>query len=163
MKLAHSRVVLNVDDNEPSLYAKSRILRRAGFEVLEASDGATALQLVADRQPQLVLLDVQLPDISGLEVCRRIKSDPATRRIPVLHISATHVSETDQQIGMEHGAEIYLVEPVAPEELITVVRTLLRLRHTEVGLAASEERLRLATESAGLGTCDIDLRTGDAV
>jgi len=163
MKLAPAPTVLNVDDNEPALYAKTRILRRAGFQVLEAPDGATALRLVAQAMPQLVLLDVQLPDVSGLEVCRRIKSDPATRRIPVLHISATHVSETDQQVGMESGAEIYLVEPLAPEELITVVRTLLRLRQTEVGLAASEERLRLATESAGFGTCDIDLRTGNAV
>jgi PAS domain S-box-containing protein len=163
VKPTPSSTILNVDDNEPALYAKTRILRRAGFHVLEARDGTTALRLVAQAMPQLVLLDVQLPDVSGLEVCRRIKSDPATRRIPVLHISATHVSETDQQIGMESGAEIYLVEPLAPEELITVVRTLLRLRQTEAGLAASEERLRLATESAGFGTCDIDLRTGNAV
>jgi len=155
--------VLNVDDNEPALYAKTRILRRAGFTVLEASDGTTALELVASEAPELVLLDVQLPDISGLDVCRRIKSDPATRRIPVLHISATHVTEADQQVGMESGAEIYLVEPLAPEELITVVRTLLRLRHTEAGLAASEERLRLATESAGLAMWDVDMRTGSAV
>jgi PAS domain S-box-containing protein len=163
MKLAAAATILNVDDNEPALYAKTRILRRAGFQVLEAQDGATALRLVAQSMPQLVLLDVQLPDVSGLEVCRRIKSDPVTRRIPVLHISATHISETDQQVGMESGAEIYLVEPLAPEELITVVRTLLRLRQMEAGLAASEERLRLATESAGFGTCDIDLRTGNAV
>ena len=163
MNLSTINSILNVDDNEPSLYAKTRVLRRAGFDVLEARDGATALQLVAQKMPHMVLLDVALPDISGLEVCRRIKSDPVTRRIPVLHISATHVSEADQQVGMEHGAEIYLVEPIAPEELITVVRTLLRLRQTEVGLAASEERLRLATESAGFGTCDIDVRTGHAV
>jgi PAS domain S-box-containing protein len=158
-----SPTVLNVDDSEPALYAKTRILRRAGFTVLEASDGTTALELVASKAPELVLLDVQLPDISGLDVCRRIKSDPATRRIPVLHISATHVTEADQQVGMESGAEIYLVEPLAPEELITVVRTLLRLRQTEAGLAASEERLRLATESAGLATWDVDMRTGSAV
>ena len=163
MNLSATNTVLNVDDNEPSLYAKTRILRRAGFEVLEAQDGTTALRLVAQKMPHIVLLDVALPDISGLEVCRRIKTDPVTRRIPVLHISATHVSEADQQVGMDNGAEIYLVEPLAPEELITVVRTLLRLRQTEVGLAASEERLRLATESAGFGTCDIDLRTGNAV
>jgi PAS domain S-box-containing protein len=163
MKLTLSQTVLNVDDNEPALYAKSRILRRAGFDVLEAQDGATALRLVAEEMPQLVLLDVKLPDMSGLEVCRRIKTDPATRRIPVLHISATHVSEKDQQVGMESGADIYLVEPLGPEELITVVRTLLRLRQTEVGLAASEERLRLATESAGFATWDVDLRTGNAV
>lgn len=158
-----SPTVLNVDDNEPALYAKTRILRRAGFTVFEASDGTTALELVASKAPELVLLDVQLPDISGLDVCRRIKSDPITRRIPVLHISATHITEADQQVGMESGAEIYLVEPLAPEELITVVRTLLRLRRSEAGLAASEERLRLATESAGLATWDVDLRTGSAV
>ena len=163
MKLTFSHSVLNVDDNEPALYAKSRILRRAGFDVLEAKDGATALRLVAEKMPQLVLLDVKLPDMSGLDVCRRIKTNPATRRIPVLHISATHVSEKDQQVGMESGADIYLVEPLGPEELITVVRTLLRLRQTEVGLAASEERLRLATESAGFATWDVDLRTGKAV
>lgn len=163
MKMLPSPVVLNVDDNEPGLYAKSRILKRAGFTVIEARDGATAMALVARESPQLVLLDVQLPDISGLEICRRIKSDPATRRIPVLHISATHVTEADQKVGMESGAEIYLVEPLAPEELITVVRTLLRLRQSEAGLAASEQRLRLATESAGLATMDIDMRTGDAV
>ena len=155
--------VLNVDDNEPGLYAKTRILRRAGFTVLEAGNGTTALDLVASQSPDLVLLDVQLPDISGLDVCRRIKNDPATRRTPVLHISATHITEADQQVGMESGADIYLVEPIAPEELITVVRTLLRLRHTEAGLAASEERLRLATESAGLATWDVDTRTGSAV
>ena len=163
MKLPSSHVVLNVDDNEPALYAKSRILQRAGFDVLEARDGATALRIVAENAPHLVLLDVQLPDISGLEVCRRIKGDPATRRTPVLQISATHVTEADQQVGMESGAEIYLVEPLAPEELITVVRTLLRLRQTEAGLAASEERLRLATESAGIATWDVDVRTGHAV
>ena len=83
--------VLNVDDNEPGLYAKTRILRRAGFTVLEAGNGTTALDLVASQSPDLVLLDVQLPDISGLDVCRRIKNDPATRRTPVLHISATHI------------------------------------------------------------------------
>jgi PAS domain S-box-containing protein len=155
--------VLNVDDNEPALYAKTRILRRAGFSVIEARDGTTALDLVATQSPELVLLDVQLPDVSGIEVCRRIKNDPATRRIPVLHISATHITEADQQVGMESGAEIYLVEPLAPEELITVVRTLLRLRRSEAGLAASEERLRLATDSAGLATWDVDMRTGSAV
>ena len=100
--------VLNVDDNEPGLYAKTRILRRAGFTVLEAGNGTTALDLVASQSPDLVLLDVQLPDISGLDVCRRIKNDPATRRTPVLHISATHITEADQQVGMKpHQPEVF--------------------------------------------------------
>ena len=163
MKPSHPQVVLNVDDNEGALLAKTRILRRAGFEVVEARDGASALALVAEKSPQLVLLDVELPDMSGLDVCRRIKSDIATRRTPVLHISSAPVSDIDEQVALDSGAEIYLVEPLAPEELITVVRTLLRLRQTEAGLAASEERLRLATESAGIATWEVDMRSGTAL
>jgi len=106
---------------------------------------------------------VQLPDISGLEVCRRIKSAPETRRMPVLHISATYTTEADRLISAQSGADIFLVEPVGPEELITVVRTLIRLRSTEIGLAESEARLRLAVEGAQIATWDMDLRSGNAV
>ena len=116
-----------------------------------------------ERNPALVLLDVQLPDISGLEVCRRIKSNPDTRRLPVLHISATYTTEADREISAKSGADIFLVEPVGPEELITVVRTLLRLRTTEQGLADSETRLRLAAEGAQIATWDMDLRSGHSV
>jgi PAS domain S-box-containing protein len=154
--------ILNVDDNPAGLYAKSRILRRAGFEVIEAANGEQALRMVQSAGPSLVLLDVQLPDITGIEVCRRIKTSSATRHLPVLHISATYVAEEVQAISAESGADIYLVEPVAPEELITVVRTLLRLRSTEMGLADSEARLRLAIDQAEIATWDIDLGTGAA-
>ena len=92
--------VLNVDDNEIGRYTKSRILKQAGFEVLEAVNGAEALEAVRERQPQLVLLDLQLPDVSGFEVCRRIKSDPATARIPVLHITATAATNTGTVSGL---------------------------------------------------------------
>jgi PAS domain S-box-containing protein len=156
-------VVLNVDDNPASLYAKSRTLRRAGFHVLEATNGEDALQIVDREAPSLVLLDVQLPDMSGLEVCRRIKAAPATYLLPVLHISATYKSDLIKEESQESGADIYLVEPVSGEELITVVRTLLRLRRSELGLAESETRLRLATEGAQIATWDLDLRTGEAV
>lgn len=155
--------VLNVDDDDVSRDAKTRILRRARFDVFEAPDGASALRLVASHRPRLVLLEVRLPDMSGNDVCRRIKADPGTKRIPVLSISSTPGSDADERLAIESGADIYLVEPLEPGELISVVRTLLRLRETEAGLAESEERLRLATDSAGLGTCDIDLRNGNAV
>jgi PAS domain S-box-containing protein len=152
--------IVNVDDNPAGLYAKSRILKAAGFNVVEAGNGTDALRLVREHLPSLVLLDVQLPDISGLEVCRRIKNDPVTHGMLVLHISATYTTDQDQLVSIESGADIYLVEPVGPEELITVVRTLLRLRRTELGLAESEERLRLATEGSGIATWELDLRTG---
>ncbi len=155
-------LLLNVDDNVIGRYGRTRILRDAGFEVVEGGTGAEALELLHSRHPQLVLLDIQLPDVNGFEVCRRIKGDPATQHIPVLHISATYDEASGETVSLESGADIFLAEPVEPTELITVVRTLLRLRTTEIGLAESEERMRLATEGAGIGTWDIDLRTGTA-
>ncbi len=154
--------ILNVDDNEIGRYTKSRVLRQAGFEVIEASSGAEALRAVRDERPQLVLLDIQLPDLSGFEICRRIKSDPLTSRMPVLHITATGNPEESEIGSLESGADIFLAQPVEAQELITVVRTLLRLQTTELGLADSEERMRLATEGAGIATWDIDLRDGSA-
>ena len=73
--------ILNVDDDEAGRYAKSRILKRAGYNVIESATGAAALKLVLSEQPQLVLLDVMLPDINGLDVCRSIKHDPSTAHI----------------------------------------------------------------------------------
>lgn len=153
-------LLLNVDDHPEGRYGKTRILEEAGFSVIEAASGGEALQLVREHAPQLVLLDIQMPDIDGLEVCRRLKGDPGTQHIPVLHISATYDEMQGETISMESGGDIFLAEPVEPLELVTVVRTLLRLRMTEVGLAESDERLRLATEGAGIATWDIDLRTG---
>jgi PAS domain S-box-containing protein len=155
--------ILSVDDNPANRYVRSRALREAGFQVIEAGTGQAALDAVAARMPDLVLLDMKLPDISGLEVCRRIKQDPRTRRIPVVHISVTYVTEGAEATSLDAGADIYLAEPVGSHEIASAVRTLLRLRETETGLAAAEERLRLATESAGIATWDIDMASGDAV
>jgi len=123
--------VLNVDDDEGGRYAKSRILRRAGYQVVEAGNGADTLRLVKEAAPQLVLLDVMLPDISGLEVCRAIKTDPASAHIMVLQISATHVTGADRIQGLEGGADTYLTEPVEAGELLATVKALLRLYNRE--------------------------------
>jgi PAS domain S-box-containing protein len=154
--------ILNVDDNEIGRYAKSRILKQAGFEVIEAANGAEALRAVKEARPQLVLLDIQLPDMSGFEIARRIKGDPLTARVPVLHITATGNQEESEIGSQQSGADIFLAQPFEPQELITVVRTLIRLHTSEVGLAESEERMRLATEGAGIATWDIDLRDNSA-
>src|SRR5262249_6429615 len=85
-------LVLVVDDNEAKLYRASRVLRGAGFEVLEARTAADALRIAREQAPRLVVLDVKLPDINGWEVCRRLKGDPTTAAILVLQLSASYVS-----------------------------------------------------------------------
>src|SRR3569833_1995085 len=85
--------ILNVDDTEAMRYQKPRDLRAAGYEVVEAGTGARALQLVRELLPDLILMDDKLPDISGIEVCRQSKSDPASGRIPVILVSASFITE----------------------------------------------------------------------
>jgi PAS domain S-box-containing protein len=156
-------LILNVDDAPAHRYAKTRILQHAGYEVVEAGTGAKALELVNELRPDLVLLDLNLPDMNGMEVCSTIKATRLGSRMPVVHISATSVGAEYETASLEHGADVYLPEPVEPQTLLTVVGVLLRLRRTEAGLAQSEERMRLATEAAGIATWEIDLDTGMAV
>ena len=136
--------ILNVDDNAAIRYARSRILRRAGFDVREAPTGDAALKAALDDRPQLVLLDVNLPDISGLEVCRQIKSNPTTSAITVLHVSATARTDSEQYKALENGADGYLVEPVAPELLISTIRAFMRVRMAEAEQARLVEELKRA-------------------
>ena len=126
-----SATILNVDDNTANRYVKSRVLRAAGFTVVEAGTGGDALRLADERDPDLVLLDVRLPDISGIEVCRRLRTERGTQRIPIIQISATHLTAQDEAQALDAGADIYLFEPVGPQELQSAVRTLLKLHAAE--------------------------------
>ena len=138
-------VLLNVDDNEIARYARSRTLRHAGFEVLEADSGAHALASVEAHAPALVLLDLQLPDIDGIEVCRQIK-----RRWPsvlVLQTSAAFVSSEDRVRGFEGGADAYLIQPIDPEELVATVRALMRLHDAEEAARNLNETLEQRIEA----------------
>jgi DNA-binding response OmpR family regulator len=139
--LSPSITILNVDDHETSRYTKSRVLRRAGFEVKEAITGYQALQVVQQERPPIVLLDIHLPDIDGLEVCRRIKGDPNLASTLILQISASSVTSQDKVRGLEGGADIYLTEPVEPAELVAQVRALLRIYQAEQALARLNETL----------------------
>ena len=133
--------ILNVDDNDGGRYVKTRILQRAGFTVSEATTGEEALRLVAANQPVLILLDVKLPDISGYEICRRLKGDPTTASIMVLQTSASFVDSQHSVRGLEEGADAYLTEPVQPEELVATVQALLRLRQAEMELRQGRDIL----------------------
>jgi PAS domain S-box-containing protein len=140
-------LILNVDDNDGARYAKTRFLSRAGFNVIEAATGGAALDRVRADAPDLVLLDVKLPDINGLEVCRLIKASPETAGTLVLQTSAAAVHSLDRIRGLEGGADSYLTEPVEPAELIAHVRALLRVRLAESALRESEERFRQLAEN----------------
>jgi len=152
-------VILVADDTEANRYTVGRSLRAAGYKVLEADSGQAALDAMAAK-PDLVILDVKLPDLSGFEVCRRIKSDPHTSSVPVLHLSAVLVATRHRVEGLDSGADAYLVHPVEPVELIATVRALLRIRRSEDALRVLNESLerRVAERTAELLTHQRRLR-----
>jgi two-component sensor histidine kinase len=127
-------LILIVNDNEAGRYATSRILARSGFQVLEAATGEEGLRIARSALPQLVVLDINLPDINGVDVCRQLKADPKTAHIMVLQVSATNVQLADRVHALSVGADTFLVEPVEPEELDAVTRSLLRLQRSEAQL-----------------------------
>ena len=126
--------ILNVDDYAPARYARTQLLRGWGFEVTEAGTGAEALRLAALENPALVILDIQLPDMDGFEVCRRLKHHHDGATLPILHVSATFTSGAHQALGLDGGADGYLVEPVEPAVLRATIDALLRVRHAERAL-----------------------------
>ena len=145
--IAHATLILNVDDNDGARYAKTRILQSAGFRVVEAENGTDALAIALRDEPDLVLLDVKLPDINGIEVCRRIKADPVTASILVLQTSAALTGRDDKIRGLEGGADNYLAAPIEADELIANVNALMRMRQTQSALRDSEERFRQLTDN----------------
>ena len=148
--------ILHVDDNEANRYVVTRILQNAGFSVVEAATGTTGLEAVANFQPDLVILDVQLPDISGFEVCRQIKANPETAFIPVLHLSASFVQSQDKAEGLDSGADAYLVQPVEPIELLATLRSLLRIRRAEEAALSSAREWQTTFDSINDGVSLVD-------
>ncbi|HYD16447.1 MAG TPA: response regulator [Candidatus Nanoarchaeia archaeon] len=158
MSASRRPIILNVDDTEAQRYAITRTLENAGFVVWQAASGEEALQQVA-RRPDLVILDVNLPDVSGFEVCRRIKDNPQTAVIPVLHQSAMYVDSHARITALEGGADAYLVHPIEPGELLATVRALLRLCSVESKLRESEARYRQMFELSPLPCWLFDIET----
>lgn len=129
---SHDAVILNVNDSASNRYFVSRVLRNAGWTVLETDTGAEGLDLARAHRPDLVVLDIKLPDMSGLEVCRALKSDPVTANILVIQTSATFVTSEGKARGLESGADQYLTQPFESIELVAMVRGLLRMHEKEV-------------------------------
>lgn len=144
--MTEARKIINVDDHAPARYAKNRVLSLAGFTVYDAAAGNDALNLITQHDPDLVLLDVNLPDISGIEVCRRVKSSPRGASVIVLQISASATAPPQATAALDSGADAYLIEPVDPDVLVATVRALLRLRKAELDLSAANERLEMLNQ-----------------
>jgi len=138
--MSEAALILNVNDDEPNRYAVSRMLETAGFRVIEAGTGRAALARLAE-QPDLVVLDVNLPDLDGFEVCRRIKGDPESASVAVLHLSANFIRSEHKAYGLDSGADGYLTQPIERPELIATVRALLRTRKAEHELRESRDQL----------------------
>ena len=146
-------LLLNVDDNDAIRYARTRLLQDAGFCIVEASRGAEAISAVNAHNPAVVLLDVHLPDVSGLETCRQIKSNPQTEHIQVINISGTALAEPVQARALRAGADYYLTDPVSADVLIATVSAafrhadaLARLRTMQKDLSANQKNLERSNE-----------------
>ena len=119
--------ILVVDDRPDTRYATTRVLAGAGFDVRETATGRDALRL-ARTAPDLIVLDIALTDIDGFEVCRRLKSDVATRAIPVIQKTSVYRDDDHRRQGLAAGADEYLIDPIEPQVLIETVRRFLPSR-----------------------------------
>jgi len=151
--------ILNVDDNGASRHVVTRTLRQAGFEVEEAETAEEALR-AARRNPSLIVLDIRLPDMDGMEVCRKLRADPTTAGIPVLHLTATYATTEDWAAALEAGADAYLTQPVEPLVLVATIRALLRTREAEaqVRQGAAIWRATFDAITSGVAVLDPDSR-----
>src|ERR1700753_1881513 len=151
-------VIVNVDDQDAPRYIKSRDLQEAGFTVVEARTGAEALRLVESESPPIVLLDVELPDITGYDVCSFIKKKWPD--VMVLMTSSTFTTSSHRTRGLDSGADSYLVQPAEPLELAAAVKAMLRIRRGEDALRALNASLeqRVQDRVADLEAANLKLK-----
>ncbi len=120
--------ILVVDDNIQNLELLQAYLEDIECETMSAKDGAEAMESVSQNAPDLILLDVMMPKMSGFEVCRRLKNDPATTNIPIIMVTALN-EMGDIERGIDSGSDDFVSKPVNKLELLTRVRTMLKLKH----------------------------------
>ena len=118
------KLVLLVEDNEDNRDIYTTLLRHVGYEVLEAVDGEHALQLVEQRTPDLVLLDISLPKLDGWQVARRLKAGELTSKVPIAALTA-HAYQSDREIAAAIGFDAYLAKPVEPRDVYACVKELI--------------------------------------
>jgi len=125
METGSGRKILIIEDESDVADLLTLNLRKAGFRTSTAADGASGLQRARDDRPDFLILDLMLPKMSGLEVCRILKSDTATSHIPILMLTAK-AEEVDRIVGLEFGADDYVTKPFSPREIVLRIRAIFR-------------------------------------
>jgi signal transduction histidine kinase len=144
--MQHPATLLVVDDNVVVLAATTGLLRAAGFRVLEASSCADCLRVVREEQPHVVLLDVVLPDGSGVDLCRQIKNTPSSENTFVVLLSSREVSPDRQVSGLDAGGDGYIARPIENRELVARVQAMVRIQQAEAALRRAHDELERRVE-----------------
>jgi len=144
--VAHKFKILVTDDDPDILELNSTILRKVGYEVYEASTAKETLEMVRTHRPDLIILDVILPDMRGTRLCRMIKDDPDLRGPFIILMSGVQVSSNNQAKGLNVGADGYLVKPVSKKEFIARVQAMERIKHAEDALMETKREQEATIE-----------------
>lgn len=148
--------VMLIDDDESIQLLVGKLMERSGYEYCCAGDGETGLAMLRAERPDLLILDVMLPDMNGFEICEQIRSEG--RRVSILFLTAKG-DIVDKSIGFKAGADDYLVKPFAPEELTLRINACLRRRYNEVGpREADKKHFRVGDLEINFGKYDVRLR-----
>ncbi len=148
--------ILIVDDNAANLDILETRLAAHGYDIITASDGAEGLALAMERKPDLILLDIMMPKMDGIEVCRRLKSEPSLPFIPIILVTAKAEAE-DVVAGLEAGGDEYLTKPVDQKSLVARVKSMLRIK--ELHDTTQEQAERIEADAARLAEWNESLQT----
>ena len=160
--------ILIADDEPNQLELMSFNLSNAGYSIIKATNGKEAIELIENHSPDLIILDWMMPKMSGIEVCRTLRSRSETKQIPIIILSARS-EDSDKSLGLDTGADDYISKPFSPKELISRVKALLRrarpalvndiLQHNDLTLSLSEMKVTFKNNNVKLGPKEFKLLT----
>ena len=160
--------ILIADDEPNQLELMSFNLTNAGYSIMKAANGKEAIELIENHSPDLIILDWMMPKMSGIDVCRTLRSRSETKQIPIIILSARS-EDSDKSLGLDTGADDYISKPFSPKELISRVKALLRrarpalvndiLQHNDLTLSLSEMKVTYKNNNVKLGPKEFKLLT----